>query len=352
MLERNWAIDGVRGIAWQIGAGLLGVGVLLVGLAGCVESAGELGETESAFEIGLSPDLALDTMEFEVTIAPELESVRPVLAPPKVTAYQVALSCAPIDLKSMMVQFNTYGTPEELAHSPGVMHVTQRGRHLFHYPDGAGEFVDLRFMGDDAAHIHPMPHAALLHAAEEMLDDMDALDVGPVTLARKGVYGRYREAGGSAGDHALLTHQVAVLEQRIDGRKAFGPGARVEVVFPGDDFAAEFSHGIRCLAADEIGVAQPPGDALRSFVNRVERGELWDLLGQQLDDVETLSLKRVRLGYYVPRIGEPATVVDPVYEITGMAKGWGAGTEPIVDEFLWYEPAIAGRPLPTTAPQD
>lgn len=352
MFERDWAMDGVRELAGRIRWGTLAMVAALMALGGCIAEPGEMGELEEAFEVDSAPDLALEPLEIEMTVLPDAEGLTPVFEPPTVAAYRVAATCAPIDLKTMMVEFNTYGTPEELAYHPGLLHVTQRGRHLFYFPDGAGEFVDLRYMQDDAPAIQPMPREALFEAAEEILDELGGLEVGPVTLSRKGIEERHRDAGGSAAGNALLTHQVAVLEQRIDGRKAFGPGARVEVVFPGDDFAAEFSHAIRCLSADQVAVPQRPDDALRSFGHRVERGEFWDLLGAQVENVSSLDVRRVRLGFYIPRIGEPAEVVDPVYEITGTAKGFGSGSEPIIDEFLWYEPAIAGRPLPTTTLQD
>ncbi len=352
MFDRDMAMDSVRRVAASTRVGVIAFGAALLGFAGCLAGPGEIVQEDAAFLVDMATEPALAPLDVEMTVSPDAGGISPLVRPATVTAYQVFPSCAPVSLKTMMVEFNTFGTPEELTHDPGVLHVSQRGRHLFYYPDGAGEFVDLRYMGPDAPPIQPMPNQALFEAAEELLDDLGALDAGPVTVTRKGIQGIYRDAGGSAAGNGLLTHQVAVLEQRIDKIKAFGPGARVEVVFPGDDFPAEASHAIRCLEPDETAVPQDPDDALRSFHNRVERGELWDLLGEQLDLVCSVDVQRVRLGYYVPRIGEPAEVVDPVYEISGVAKGYDSGAELRVDEFLWFEPAIPLRAIPTDALQD
>jgi hypothetical protein len=328
MSDRYGAIMGVRGELLTIGVALAWLLVLAVHLSGCEAGSAELAVAEGALEIEPAP--------FQ----------------PTVTAYSVGGSCAPVSLKTMMNTFNTHGTPEELANKPGVLHVAERGRHLLYHPDGAGEFFDTRYLEPDAPAIQPMPDEVLFTAAEELLDEIGALDAGPVTVARKGIQEWHRDAGGTAEGQMLLTHQLAVFEQRVDKRKAFGPGARIEVVFPGDDFPAAFAHGVRCLSVDETAVALPVGLAIRSFRNRVARGHLWDLYGEQLADPDTVVIQRIRLGHYIPRLGELAEFVDPVYEITGEAKGLDGAGEPVVDEFIWYEPAIGGRGLPTTAPQD
>ncbi len=328
MRNRNRAIVGVRGEVLTIGIALAWLLVLAGHLSGCEAGPPEVAVSDEALEIEPAP--------FQPTL----------------TAYRIGGSCAPIPLKTMMDTFNTHGTPEELASEPGLLHVAERGRHVLYHADGAGEFFDTRYLEPDAPAIQPLPDPVLFGAAEEVLDELGALDAGPVTVKRKGIQEIHRDAGGTAAGQLLLTHQVAVFEQRIDKRKGFGPGARIEVVFPGDDFPVVFTHGIRCLNEDETAVALPVGLALRSFRNRVERGVLWDLLGEQLDDPTGIEVRRIRLGYYVPRIGEAAEVVDPVYEIVGEAKGLDEVGDPVIDEFIWYEPAIPGRGLPTTAPQD
>lgn len=328
MSNRDKAIRGDRGEVLSVGIALAWLFVLAFHLSGCADTRTEVALAEGALEIEPAP--------FQ----------------PSVTAYSVGGSCAPVSFKTMMNTFNTHGTPEELANKPGVMHLAERGRHLLYYPDGAGEFYDTRYLEPDAPAIQPMPDVVLFGAAEELLDELGALDAGPVTVVRKGIEEWRRDAGGTAAGQMLLTHQVTVFEQRIDKRKAFGPGARIEVVFPGDDFPAAFSHGVRCLSVDETAVALPVGLAIRSFENRVARGYLWDLYGEQLPDPETVEIQRLRLGHYVPRLGELAEYVDPVYEIKGVAKGLDGTGEPVVDEFIWYEPAIGGRGLPTTSPQD
>jgi hypothetical protein len=322
------------------GPGVLFLAILLLGiLMGC-GPPGELARGEG--ELSVSPQPIPDLADMGVSVT--------ALTPEFVRAYRVVPSCAPASLTELSSYFNAYGPVDELAYPPGVLHLADGDQHLFYYPDGAAEYYDTSHLADDAPFVQAVPAELLYQATEELLDDLMLAETGPMTLRRKGIEFRFTNGDPAGEDHSLMTHQTVVMAQRIDKLPAFGPGAQVRVVFPGDLYPVAFFHAIRCLATDEIGRPLYSIEAIKSLYERIDHGGAWNLLETRIVKVDKLHVKSVKLGYHVPAIGDRALVVDPVWAIGGQASGWDEHGEPTSSQLLWYEPALAHRPLPTVVP--
>lgn len=264
--------------------------------------------------------------------------------PPIITAYEVIEGCERIPMAALKAELGVQGTPEIYSDMPGMVFVDDDTRRIAMYPDGTVTFVDEQYVNANSPAIEPVPAYELIADGEALLDAMGALDDAYVTLEAARVTPRL-VAMGAAGD-TILTHQIANFRQRIDHIPAMGPGAMVEVVYPGDLFAVALRSPMRCLQPEEVAPTVSPAEAVVAWRMRAENGGPWNLRGHvdvPFDGAEILSLQ---LGHYVPDVGAFAPSIDPVYEIRGTVKGVYPDGEVVTVPFLWFEPAIQGRPLP------
>lgn len=264
--------------------------------------------------------------------------------PSIITAYEVIEDCERIPMAAMKAELGVQGTPEIHSDMPGMVLVNDDTRRITMYPDGTATFVDEQYVNANSPAIEPVPAYELLDDSEALLDAMGALDDAYVTLQADRVVPKLVPMGAAGG--TILTHQIATYRQEVDHIPAMGPGARVEVVYPGDLFAVGFRSPMRCLQPDEVAPTMTPAEAVVAWRIRAENGGPWNVRGHgdlPNDGIEILSME---LGHYVPDVGEFAPSIDPVYKIRGTVKGVYPDGEVVKVPFLWFEPAIQGRPLP------
>jgi hypothetical protein len=249
----------------------------LFALSGC-DNPGEIEVIDAALEPGQEAWLA------DINMPQVVQEI-----PPTVTAYDVVELCERIPLDAMRYELDVLAPAHQVADMPGMVFVVDGSRRLTMYPDGTANFVDQQYVSPNSPPIQPVPDAELLDHGLQLLDDMGALDDPYVTVEAASVVPRWTAAQG-AGD-VTLTHQTATYRQRVDHLPAFGPGARLELVYPGDLFPVAFHNRMRCLQPEQTDATLSPAEAVIAWRIRMENGGAWSLLDQ---DLETFQSARTR----------------------------------------------------------
>ncbi|MDP7114305.1 MAG: hypothetical protein QGH45_20205 [Myxococcota bacterium] len=304
----------------------------LFALNGC-DNPGEIEVLEAALEPGQEAwleDIGMPQVAQEI--------------PTTVTAYDVDELCERIPLNVMRYELDVMAAPQQVANMPGMVFVVDGAKRLTMYPDGTATFVDQQHLGPNSPPIQPVPDVELLDHGLALLDDMGALDDPYVTVQAANVVANWAEPQG-VGD-ATLTHQTASFRQKVDHVPAFGPGARLEIVYPGDILPVAFNHSLRCLQPEQTDATLSPAEAVIAWRIRIENGGAWNVLDQDLETFASAEVFRIEMGHYIPSAGEAAPTIEPMYKISGVASGVGTGGAAADVPFLWYQPAIHGRPLP------
>ncbi len=316
----------------RVAAALTILGLGIFGAIGCDDS-GDTDILDGALEP--SAEQVLEGIE----VPPMQQEI-----PPIVTAYEVIEGCERIPMAALKFELGVQGTPEVHSEAPGVVFVEDDTRRLTMYADGTATFVDTQYVNSVSPAIEPVPAPQLLADGEALLDAMGALDDPYVTLAPGRVELRLAEVGAAGA--SVLTHQIATFLQSVDHIPAMGPGAKVEVVYPGDLFAVAFRSPLRCLQPEEVAHPVTQAEAVVAWRIRAINGGPWSVHEHADLSIDAVEIDAMQLGHYVPDVDEFAPSLDPVYKITGTVKGTYPDGEQATVPFLWFEPAVQGRPIP------
>ncbi len=264
--------------------------------------------------------------------------------PPTVTAYAVDQECERIPLASLRHDLDIQGQVQQVSGMTGMKFLVDGTQRLTMYPDGTVSYVDQQYVAADSPVVQPVPVEELFDHGIGLLDELGALDDAYVTLVPEAIKPRF--AGQNELGDPALTHQTATYRQRVDFLPAQGPGAVVEIVYPGDLIPAAFHHSMRCLQPDQADTTLTPAEAVVAWKLRADNGGDWSLLGDPEGSFEGAEVLTIELGHYIPATGEAAPTIEPMYKISGVAFGVGTGGVGQDVPFFWYEPAIPGRPMP------
>jgi len=357
-------------ITRTFGPALLGLGLLLAA-AGCDETPADTADAaadaqqtdrtrdferpDALDDLGIGRDVVLPDDSGDAEMIPaelggrsidEIAGLDPFQAErgPEVTAYRVGN--AHIEIEQLMAAAEMDARPIELS-DDGPLYARDGDRHAFEFNDGSGLVFDEDYTrcpvdgprGCSTA--LQLQDARVWTAAGATLDEMDAMEHGPMTLREGLIFVERVEATTPAPVH----RKVALYRQRIQERPTWGNGCLVAVAVDRDTNVVGIAHAVRDLEPEASGEALAPRRALMNWYDRIEAGEEFSVAPTDIE-VEAVDVHSFKLGYHVPGIDADSRTVEPVYRIE--ATVFGSPADGIRDhaEVVFYEPALAGRKAP------
>lgn len=227
------------------------------------------------------------------------------------------------------------------------VHARDGARFLWSYPDGGIQYDDTGHLSSERP-IRPRSTTELWTKADRILDDLGLFDASVITLDRGRVGASVAEAFDAQGNSLgrQLTGQSVSYRYLLDGWTVFGPGGETTVEF--DDVGlVSLSDAQRTLAPVDTVTPDAPEVAIARWLDRAEQEDRWTEYLSWVPAIEAVRLTSVRLGYFAPPTGAQCDVLEPVYEFRGVVLGHDARGKAVSVDFLWWEPAVDGRGIPS-----
>jgi hypothetical protein len=267
-----------------------------------------------------------------------------------ITVYKMERNRSPIRLPVMQDVFDLQGRLTPAVAPVGAWTVTDAvgERVLLAMPDGSAEYTDTLYDNADQP-VDRVDDDAMWLAADDLMTDLGAfehelIDVYPMTIMDEACSGTAEECADPAT--APLGRQHAMYGHTVDGWPTFGEGAMVSVRFTGTDEVVGMTHTLRGVRPTGRVRVIMPEEALRAWAKAIVAGEEWN---ESKGADETLpgmvEVTSMALGYMAPAFGVDVSMLEPCYEIQGVARSVDENGDMVETQVLWHE-AVAREVAP------